>query len=507
MTESETTYTLAQLQAMNRAELENAFPQKRPRWVAQGYKVNVNALLRACILAVKELHLPMIDDSGCREKWYNPIKAIVLVADPERINNPNLKRGYMGVFEGILSDMVREGVVTYADLGINDFRTMKQIFNDVQCAMCWTDVLLFVEKDAAFVHLKPLSAFFNINIISGGGWAHTAGLERLLRELKQKGINEVVVFTVGDYDPFGFAIENEFGSTCQKLGLYVKEHHRIGINPCHATPEILEVQKYPIEHGRKLSVNGICFDSDRWLNEYGIDRQYGLEIEAISGQAGGHQRLREIVAEELLKYLKESDRIEELTKIAWENAALATVLNVLRSVDPEFAFTTEIVTQLPKELPTEFLTKPEYQKFIEPIEEQKDEATAEIDNEISDAEDAVTELESQREKIAEPFDDQLYDLQEQYEQSLKWLAHSLYRYYIEHKDKWPREAYDLGYPKGCLLEAVKNQTDFYSFREHVNISAFHDELANTLVSVMGNGDLIETMNKVSGEVTEAETHD
>jgi len=76
---SETTYTLAQLQAMNRAQLENAFPQKRPRWVAQGYKVNVAALLRGCILAVKELHLPMIDDSGCREKWYNPIKAIVKV--------------------------------------------------------------------------------------------------------------------------------------------------------------------------------------------------------------------------------------------------------------------------------------------------------------------------------------------------------------------------------------------------------------------------------------------
>lgn len=498
-----TSYSLAQLQAMTRPQLEQAFPQKHPLWLSRGYKCDIKALLRACILAIKELHLPILDNSGCREKWYNPIKAILLVADPERVNNPNLKQGYMSTFEALLSEMVKAGELTYADLGVNDFRTLKNVFNDVPCAMCWTNVLLFVEKDAAYVHLEPLSKFFNVNIISGGGWTHTAGIERHLRELKQKGISEVVVFGLGDYDPFAFAIQTEFVSTCEKLGLHVKEYHRIGISPNHATPAILDVQKYPVEKGRKrkLSVNGINFDSDRWLEQYGIAENgtigngiYGLEIEAVSGQQGGHQQLREIVAQELLKYLKESDRVEELTAKAWREVPLEAVRSFMYGIDDSIPTEQEITT-LPDDVPNEFLTKREYDERYETIDDAEDEMTSEVDGEISRLEDLLEEKETEKEDIQQPYEEKKSALTKDYFISAKLVMHTLYRYWQQHQDKWPRERYSLGYSEGCLLEAVKQQGNIDLFKRHLNTDEPHKEILATFNEIVQNGEFTPLLNK------------
>jgi len=175
------------------------------------------------------------------------MKPILLKAVGERAEN------YSPAFEKILSELVKEGVITYAQLGILDFRTMRELFEANEQAQCWKNILLFVEKDSAYVHLTPLTNLFNINILSGHGWSSTASIERMLRDLLNKGVTEVVVFTLTDYDPFGFAIDKEFVDKCETMGLYVTEHHRIGINIEHATPEILDIQKYPVKPGRRLN--------------------------------------------------------------------------------------------------------------------------------------------------------------------------------------------------------------------------------------------------------------
>jgi hypothetical protein len=133
---------------------------------------------------------------------------------------------------------------------------MRELYEAVDHAKCWQNIILFVENDSAYVHLRVLAKLLNITLISGGGWSHAAGIEAMLRELKEKGITDVVVFAVTDFDPFGFAIFQEFISKCETLGLHIiGKPHRIGINPEHATPEILQIQKYPIKKGRKLTVD------------------------------------------------------------------------------------------------------------------------------------------------------------------------------------------------------------------------------------------------------------
>jgi hypothetical protein len=234
-------YTLMQLQAMTPEQLITAFPQKMPQWVKKGYLVDFNSLIEAIILATKAMRYPLSDQRGCREVWYNPIKPILLKIERKRSEK------YMKIFEAVLAKMVKEQRLTYADLGINEFRMLKETYNVNQNqAQCWSNILLFVEKDAVYVHLKPLQELFNINILSGGGWSKGAGIEHMLRLLQEKGITEVAVFSLTDYDPFGFAIDQEFVSKCQTFGLTVTKHYRIGVNVEHATPEILDVQKYPI---------------------------------------------------------------------------------------------------------------------------------------------------------------------------------------------------------------------------------------------------------------------
>jgi len=475
---------------MTRENFIELFPQKHPKW-REHYLVDANALMKSVILATSQLSWPLKEGRGCREFWYNPIKPILFKAIGERAEN------YGVVFEKLLSKMVKAGVVTYASLGILDFRTMREIFEANEQAQCWKNILLFVEKDSAYVHLTPLQNLFNINIMSGHGWSNTSGIERILRDLVNKGVSEVVIFTLTDYDPFGFAIDQEFVDKCESLGLYVSEHYRIGINVEHATPEILDVQKYPIKLGRRLSVNGVSFDSNRWLAKYGIDRRYGLEIEAISAQLNGHLQLRIIVAKELLKYLKETDRVEEITKPAWENAPLKAIAELMYQIDNSWPEPNEIL-QPPKELPTQYLTYAEYVKGYTPIKNSMDSETEGITEEITDLQDQLEELEFDRSKIEEPYREQLREIASNYVLSRHILSYCLHQYYQQNKEKWQRENYSLGYPKGCLVTAVEQQQDLATFIKQVDATEIIKDIQSVLKDAMSNGEIqrliLDTLN-------------
>jgi hypothetical protein len=490
---SQNNYSLGQLQAMTAEELIAAFPQKRERWVTAGYKVDFSRLITAIILATKDLHLPITKGRGCREVWYNPVKPILSKVERNRVEDHK----YMALFEQTLSKMVKKGVLTYADLGIDDFRTLKETFDiEQKKAQCWSNILLFIEKDGAYVHLTPLKELFNINIISGAGWSNTSGIERLLRTLAEKGISEVVVFTLTDYDPFGFAIDHEFVSKCEVLGLEVAEHHRIGINVEHATPEILDVQKYPIKHG-KLSVEGVCFDSDKWLADYGIEGKYGLEIEAISAQPAtakqpeGHQFLREIVAKELLEYLNESDRIDEITTDAWKNAPYQALWSLMYSIDGNGLEKDEI-EELPKELPKEYLSFNGYNRLAEPIYDEMESKTSDIDEEIDDLESQLDHLNEQKDEIEQPFKQHIKELQERYFQSRRVLTYCLWQQYQKTKGKWTRGNYDLGFPEGCLLNAIKEQKDLNTFLRQLNSKPLTNDLESAFLE-SANGKTIAEM--------------
>lgn len=490
---TENKYSLAHLQAMTKEDLERFFPQRNAKWVRLGYKVDITRLIKAIIYATKELHWSLTDNRGCREVWYNPVKPILLKAEGRRIENP--KSNYMRLFEETLSEMVKARELTYADLGINEFRTLRELYEDVEKAECWKNIILFIEKDGAYVHLKPLQNLFNITIMSGSGWSNTAGIEKMLRNLTEKGISEVVVFTLTDYDPFGFAISKEFVDKCETLGLYVTEHHRIGINPKHATPEILDVQKYPVKRGRRLTVNGVSFNSDRWLAEYGVERAYGLEIEAVSAQVGGHQFLRQIVAKELLAYLKETDRVEEITKTAWENAPFRAIQEIMRLIDNAW-IDRNIIQTKPETLPDQYLSYDEYREKYNEVFEEMESETEEIDSQIDIFEERLGELEDQKAQLEGPYRNTLDRLEANYILSKHILSYCLHQYYLKNREKWQRQDYTLGYPNGCIENAVKDNIDLPRFLKQIDTSKIDKDITTILIDAYNNGELARLISDV-----------
>lgn len=427
-----TDYTLDQLGAMIRADFIHHFPQTNKRWLNDGYVVNANKLMMALIFATAKLEWVIDDSRGPREVWYNPIKPILMKALGLRANKND------GPFEKLLSKLVKKGRLSYADLGIVDFRTMRETYEEINKGKCWQNILLFVEKDSAFIHLLPLKRLLNITIMSGSGWSNTSGIEAQLVELRAKGVTEIDIFTMTDYDPFGFAIDREFVDKCTMMGFTVRFHKRIGIDVEHTTPELLDVQKYPIEQNKKLTVNGISFNSNEWLAEKGIEGQYGIEIEAISGQLGGHAKLREIVLQELFKHLSEYDRIWEITESHWDDMPRRVVNHYIDQDTRNYWSNYPVVDTL-----TNYYEPEVYESVKSLLLSQKEEATTEEQSNLGDAEEELdaymasrdveyatiyakyeTEIRRIREKYIAPLEDQRseeYDsLHEHYKSDIMW---------------------------------------------------------------------------------------
>lgn len=373
-----TNYTLEQLNAMSREDFIKHFPQTHSRWIKKGYLVNAKNLMRAVIYATAKIDWPVNDTRGPREVWYNPVKPIMMRAIGDRANK------YDGYFEKLLSKIVKNGKIRYEDLGIKDFRTLRENYEDEDRATCWKNILLFVEKDSAYVHLRPLKKFLNINIMSGAGWSNTSGIEGQLTEMRERGVTEIEIFTVVDYDAFGFAINQEFADKCKMMGFKVIYHKRMGVGIEHTNPELLEFQKYPVKPGKKLTVNGVSFDSDKWLAEYGIEGKYGIEIEAISGQPGGHQKLREIVLQELLAHLKEYDRIWEITEPLWVDMPRKVVRHYLDAETYGYWMEHPNVEYL-----TYYYTPDDYEKVSENLSNLKEEDTAILNEALGNAEEEL----------------------------------------------------------------------------------------------------------------------
>ncbi|MBA7685161.1 hypothetical protein ES703_93579 [subsurface metagenome] len=406
------------------------FLQKMSREQAMEYfrygdGLNYKQLVANIIQASTALHWD--ETRGVREFWYNPIKPIVLRLFPE-IQTPGGDAKKEKQFNAVLSEMVKAKHVKYKQLGIVDYRTMRQRYENMDKANCWSNVILFVEKDSAYVHLRPLSDLLNFTILSGAGWSNTAAAESLCDQLDTN--REYEVYGVSDHDPYGDGIGKEASAKLEKLGLKIKKYQRIGISPEQLSEEVRDSQKYPV----KMTLNS----APQWCEEHGLEgphrkiyktvtknevqrkiliyegtKCYGLEIEAISGQPGGPKMLRRIVLNALLEHLDENDRIDELLTDRWENIDQEVL---------EFHLDRETLDAW-NELGVdrtliEYLTSSEYESRSEKIETEKFDATEKSQLELDKLEAEIKEKKNNWDNyIAEEygkFQEQIDELRKKY---------------------------------------------------------------------------------------------
>jgi hypothetical protein len=483
---------------MTGEQLRSTFSQAKGRW--KGREIDRSALIKALIYAWKdhfqnsaEIQFVGEDKRGCRELWY-VIKPVVAAADPEWINSPEKgkKGGPPDYFESILAKEIENTGLLYSDLGVLDYRTMRRIWEDCKRANCWSNVVLFVEKDSVAIHLIVLAKLLNVTLISGAGWAHKAGVEATMDELTAKGIKSIVVFGLTDYDNFGFAIFERFLRTCEKkYGLEIIEHHRIGVNPKHLSAERIKVAKYPLKRNVKCTFIGVhdkevCCDSEVWLKKYGLpdehgEKRFGLEIEAVSGQDNGHQIIREIVAQEILGFLQEQDRINEITGEKWARAPFEAIKSFIYAIDRQENVTDEAILGTLK-FPSTFMTHSTFSERFWQIDDAEKAETADTDEEIAVLKEKLEQLQNKRKDIANPYYSQKSDLLENYLKSRDLIAHALYLYHQDNVSQYPRENFSLGFPPGCVLEAVRKGLTLEEFLKPVEDPRIDKPIQDALIS-------------------------
>ncbi|WP_227376410.1 hypothetical protein [Haladaptatus halobius] len=192
--------------------------------------------------------------------------------------------------------MVKNGEFTYSDLNIID-ASRERALADAESVEA--DKILFVEKDSAYLKVKPLADRYELSVVSGSGWQATALIEDLARELDSD--TEYTLYLLTDYDPTGFEIAEDFASRSEQLGVSLDEVRRIEINPEHLSDGQLETQRFtpPAQS-----------EADReWLETHGIEGTYGIELEAIGEdlQSKG-EALQRLVVDEIGDEIDEHER-------------------------------------------------------------------------------------------------------------------------------------------------------------------------------------------------------
>lgn len=244
------------------------------------------------------------NSQSLRGLWYSGVKQVYQALfpekwDPEHYSESPSRRFSQSLSEYV-SEMVKEGEVTYRDLNIVDDSRDREIVgtNSVE-----HDKILFVEKRAKYRQLEPLSDVLELSLVSGGGWQATALIEDLANILDPSESYDIYILT--DYDPTGYRIAEDFERRAETLGVNVDRVERVGIEPGQVPQDTLDAERFdvPVEND---------YD-ERWLNEHGIEDDYGtprfgLELEAIGGRDSAAEDFRRVVVEALEPQLRKERR-------------------------------------------------------------------------------------------------------------------------------------------------------------------------------------------------------
>jgi len=229
------------------------------------------------------------NSNSLRDFWYNPTKAVLEEAFPDAYGGPGtskFNRNMSKCLSSVLSDMVKDGEITYRDLNILDDSRDREIHTD----SVESDKILFCEKSSAYRKLKPLEEVYKLSLVEGSGWQATAAIEDLVRQLETDNGERYTVYVLSDFDPAGFGIVEDFAARVEQFGLPVENVKRIGITPEQVSQQALDDQKFT-PGGSNI---------DDWLAEYGIDGKYGLELEAVGTDLEKKGRaLRKLVVNEI----------------------------------------------------------------------------------------------------------------------------------------------------------------------------------------------------------------
>jgi len=194
----------------------------------------------------------------------------------------------------------------------------------------YPQIILFVEKEGTFGDIENIPTLYGITAITGKGQPSIASVEDLIIELsKVTSLNQrFLVFTLTDYDPAGYIIENAFLDHLRELGVPDIEHYRVGMMPELLTDRDIEVNKYKIKDKDKKTRK----INEDWLSATsGIAGElYGLEIECLEPFD-----VRRLFMEYLSKVISEKPYFNDLRKNLIDDRAQQAVYGITRKFETQ----------------------------------------------------------------------------------------------------------------------------------------------------------------------------
>lgn len=243
-----------------------------------------------------------------RNFWYSVVKPTLdklglLTADDDTEEGLT---GWDKTLSKYLTELVREGQLTYKDIMIHD-ESRNYNVPDYYSFSPYRNIIVCCEKDTIFQIVNDISVLLGCSCISSKGLCGFGAMETLLRKIRdnsENNISELVFLIMSDYDPTGYTIANTFSEQAKNmsknLGMDVEIiTKRIGITPDQLSKDEVKNNMYsPKKKGL-----------EEWLKlTGGIDGMAkGLELDALTPE-----RTREIFAEELQAYIDNGAYIEEV---------------------------------------------------------------------------------------------------------------------------------------------------------------------------------------------------
>jgi len=257
-----------------------------------------------------------------RQFWYSYVKPVISEA-----GLLEKKTDWDNVLSDELGTIVKDyKLCRYVDLYIRDKSRMRIIATGQH----YPEIILFVEKEGTFGDIENIPTLYGITAITGKGQPSIASVEDLIIELSKvtKLHQCFMVFTLTDYDPAGYIIENAFLDHLKELGVPDIEHYRIGMTPEMLSETERRINKYEVtsEDKKTRKIN------DDWLDTTGgIDEElYGLEIECLEPFD-----VRRLFIEHLSEVISEDPYFDDLRDRLINDKAQEAVWGITRKFESQ----------------------------------------------------------------------------------------------------------------------------------------------------------------------------
>ena len=205
-------------------------------------------------------------DGNLRSFWYADVKPVL-----SRMGFDTGGRSYTERLYDAFVEMVTElGLFFYGDFGFIDEHAHHRGIGKRNGHLA-----VFSEKHGLFPVLKEIYEAHDTSFISLGGYPSHMATEFFVHDLREKGFagKEVVLFSIVDYDPAGYWIEQSFREQLEAFGVKVTEMHSL-ITQDKMAPERVVYAKYRLKNSSKTR---------NWVEKTGgIDGEpYGIEADAF----------------------------------------------------------------------------------------------------------------------------------------------------------------------------------------------------------------------------------